>query len=454
MESFLIKAAQFALALSLLVFIHELGHYVAARIFGMKVDKFYLFFNPWFSLFKYKPKNKKNPDDPDYRPTWRDTTYGIGWVPLGGYCQISGMIDESMDKEQMKQPAKPWEFRSKPAWQRLIVMAAGVIMNFVLAILIYAGIAIYWGEKYIELDKAYEGLEFSQTALDAGFRNGDIPLLADGKALDYSSSKVMMDIAEAHEVTVLRDGDTTVITLPKNFLLKLNDKAGEGFYSIRIPVIVKETMSGEPAAKAGLLPGDRIVSVDTIPARAFNEFTQALLANKGRETLIGFYRGDSLMYTSITPTEAGKIGIMLTPVTDIYPVVMKQYGMLSALPRGWQMGVEKLTAYVSSMKYVATKEGVQSLGGFGAIASMFEAKWNWLAFWEITAFLSVALAFMNIIPIPALDGGHIMFTLWEVITRRKVSERVLEVAQYIGMFFLLTLLLYANGNDIFRFFFK
>lgn len=454
MESFLIKAAQFAVAISLLVFIHELGHYVAARVFGMKVERFYLFFNPWFSLFKYKPKSKVTPDNTDYRPSWRDTTYGIGWVPLGGYCQISGMVDESMDKETLKQPAKPWEFRSKPAWQRLIVMAGGVIMNFMLAIAIYTGIAIHWGEKYIELDKAYEGLEFSPTAIEAGFRNGDIPLLVDGKPIDYSASTMPMDIAEARNVTVLRDGDTTIVTLPKNFLLRLNNKADEGFFTIRIPVVVKEIVAGEPAAQAGLIAGDRIVSVDTLPTRAFSEFTEALGKYRNRAVSLGFYRGDSLMTTTVTPTDGGKIGIMLTPVTDIYPVVMKQYGFLSAIPRGWNMGVEKLTAYVSSMKYVATKEGVQSLGGFGAIASMFQPSWNWLAFWEITAFLSVVLAFMNIIPIPALDGGHIMFTLWELLTGRKVNDRVLEVAQYIGMFFLLTLLLYANGNDVFRFFFK
>ncbi len=455
MESFLIKAAQLIAAFALLVIIHEFGHYIFARIFGIKVEKFYMFFDPWFSLIKFKPKKKKPKYDNDgnEKASWRDTEYGIGWIPLGGYVKIAGMIDESMDKEQMAKPAQPWEFRSKPAYQRLLVMVAGVLMNFVLAILIYAGIAFHWGEKYIPYDQAYEGMEFAPAAIKAGFRNGDIPLLADGKKIDVADSNHLIDMVEADTITVLRNHtDYVNIAIPDNFIFRVNDD--KGFFTYRLPVVVGNLVNGEPAIKSGLQVGDKIISIDSIPTRAYSEFTAELARKGGKEVVMGIERDGKHMNIDITPTEGGKIGIQLKPITEIYPVEVRNYSLLQSIPKGWEMGTDRLSSYVGSMKYVATAEGAKSLGGFGAIGSLFPEKWNWLSFWEITAFLSVALAFMNILPIPALDGGHIMFLLYEIITRRKPSEKFMEYAQIAGMCFLFLLLIYANGNDLYRFFLK
>lgn len=448
MESFLIKAAQLIAALAFLVVIHELGHYTFARIFGIRVEKFYLFFNPWFSLAKWKPRPRR-----DGRPSWRDTEYGIGWLPLGGYCKIAGMIDESMDKEQMQQPAQPWEFRSKPAWQRLLVMLGGVLFNFILAIIIYAAMAFAWGEKYIPLDRATEGMDYVQTAKDAGFRDGDVPLLADGRKIDASEPDFMYRMLEAKHITVLRNKrDTVVITLPEGFLMAIN-KAG-AFMEYRVPVYVDRVVSGEPAAKAGLQAGDHIVAIDTVATPSFSELSAALKARGGKPSTLTVERGSSRLSLPVTPTDGGKLGFQLKALTDVYEPVVVTYGMLQSVPVGIKNGTGMLTNYVSSMKHVFTREGAQSLGGFGAIGDMFPDRWSWYSFWSITAFLSVALAFMNIIPIPGLDGGHVLFLLVELVTRRKVPERFLEIAQMIGMAFLLLLLLYANGNDIFRAFFK
>lgn len=453
MDAFLIKAAQLIAAFALLVIIHEFGHYIFARMFGIKVEKFYLFFDPWFSLVKWRPKKKATKDTVDNRATWRDTEYGIGWLPLGGYVKIAGMIDESMDKEQMSKPAQPWEFRSKPAWQRLLVMVAGVLMNFILAIIIYAGIAWYWGEKYIEYRDAKEGMEYAQSAKEIGFRDGDIPLLADGEEMYASDPSSLLKMVEAKTVTVLRDGrDSVEIAIPENFIFRVNDD--KGFFTYRLPVVVDNTVSGEPADKAGLKTGDRIRTINGEPASTYTDFTRLLAENGGKEIELGIVRDGHPADIAITPTESGKIGIQLRPITDIYPVHVKRYGLLESIPKGWENGTGKLSAYVSSMKYVATAEGAKSLGGFGAIGNMFPDRWSWISFWEITAFLSVALAFMNILPIPALDGGHIMFLLYEIISRRKPSEKFMEYAQICGMAFLLVLLLYANGNDLYRFIFK
>lgn len=452
METFLIKAVQLIAALALLVIIHEFGHYIFARIFGIKVEKFYLFFDPWFSLFKYKPKKKNNSSD-NKRATWRDTEYGIGWLPLGGYVKIAGMIDESMDKEQMAQPAQPWEFRSKPAYQRLLVMVAGVLMNFILAILIYAGIAWYWGEKYIPVEQAYEGMDYVEAAKAIGFRDGDIPLLADKQKLDMTNGDYLLDMVEADTVTVLRNHkDTVNIAIPENFIFRLNED--KGFFTYRIPVFVGAVVNGEPAAEAGLKTGDRIIKVETIDTPSYTEFVAELSARAGQSTKLTIVRDNETTTLPIKINTAGKIGIQLKPITEIYPVVTRHYSFFEAIPKGWELGTGRLVSYVSSMKYVATAEGAKSLGGFGAIGSMFPERWDWLSFWEITAFLSVALAFMNILPIPALDGGHIMFLLYEIISRRKPSEKFMEYMQVAGMVFLILLLLYANGNDLYRFVFK
>ncbi|MCM1163797.1 MAG: RIP metalloprotease RseP [Muribaculaceae bacterium] len=482
MQTFLIQALQFVVALGLLIVIHEFGHYFFSRLFGIKVNRFYLFFNPYFSLVKYYPRegvvkfiassktaadgteqekaaatvrvSKPHPATPGGKTTWRDTVYGIGWVPLGGYCDIAGMIDETKSADDLAATPEPWEFRTKPAWQRLLVMAGGVLFNFLLAVAIYVGIAQHWGEKYIPFDAATEGFDFVPAAQAVGFRNGDIPLAADGKKLDAADSDYMLKMVEAKNVTVLRQHrDTVNIAIPSDFIFRLNDD--KGFLTYRLPVYIDKLVNGMPAQRAGLEVGDRIVTVGNTITPSYTELEAALKEHAGQETTVSVIRGDDdLLLFAITPTPTGKLGFNLRPIDQVYPAVTKKYGFFESIPRGWALGTSTLTNYVKSMKHVASKEGVQQLGGFGAIGSMFPEKWNWLSFWEITAFISLALAFMNIIPIPALDGGHIMFLLWEMCTGRKVPLNVLVTAQYIGMGFLFLLLIYANGNDIFRAFFK
>ncbi len=440
METFLIKAAQLIAALSLLVIIHELGHFLWARVFKIRVEKFYIFFNPWFSLAKWKPKNS-------------ETTYGIGWVPLGGYVKIAGMIDESMDKEQMAQPPKPWEFRTKPAWQRLLVMTGGVLNNFILAIIIYAGIAWYWGEKTIPYQNAYEGMDFTPAAQSLGFRNGDILLEADGKVIDSRDRSGLFKMLESDEVRVLRNHtDTVTLRMPENAVTSLPQE--DPFMAYRLPVFVKQVMPGEPAAKAGLVEGDRIVAVGDSLTPAYTELVPALTAYASTEVPLAILReGDTIM-TKAIPTAQGKLGFGLMAPMEIFECDTTQYGFFRSIPVGISNGTGMLVSYVGSLKHVFTKEGAESIGGFGAIGNLFPEKWNWRTFWEMTAFLSIILAFMNIIPIPALDGGHVAFLLWEVVTRRKPSDKFMEYAQMAGMLFLLLLLVYANSNDIYRFLIK
>ncbi len=467
MEAFLLKAGQLVAALSLLVIIHEFGHYIFARIFGIRVDKFFLFFNPWFYLVKYNPKTKKwsffkdkkdasQPADDapkSEKATWRDTEYGIGWLPLGGYVQIAGMIDETQDASKLSAEPQPWEFRTKPAWQRLLVMVGGVLFNFILAIVIYAGIAFTWGEQYIEFDKATAGFEYVDTAKKIGFQNGDIPLLADGEKIDAADHDHIMKMVEAKTVTVLRNGkDTVNIAIPDNFIFQLNDE--KGFLGYRLPVHIAKVVNGEAAEKAGLKADDQLVSVAGVTTPSYTEFTAELLKNKGKEVEMGVIRNGQPLSVKITPSNAGKVGIQLKQITDIYPTKTIEYNFFQAIPKGIEMGCNQMVTYVSSLKYLFTSEGAQSLGGFGAIGDLFPESWSWFKFWNITAFLSVILAFMNILPIPALDGGHVLFTLYEIITRRKPSEKFLEYAQMVGMGLLFALLIYANANDIYRFFIK
>lgn len=480
METFFFKALQFIVALGLLIIIHEFGHYFFARLFGIKVNRFYLFFNPWFSLVKYYPREgvvkfiarseevegkevehaaanirvgKPHLASPDGRTTWRDTVYGIGWVPLGGYCDIAGMIDESKSEKDLEAVPQPWEFRTKPAWQRLLVMVGGVLFNFLLAVVIYAGIAMHWGERYIPFDAATEGFDFVPAAQAVGFRNGDIPLSADGRKIDAADSDYLMRMIEAKEVKVLRNhADTVAIAISKDFIFRLNDE--KGFMAYRLPVIIDRLMPGEPAAKAGLQEGDRIIAIDSAATPTRTEFLPALQAAAGREVPLTVIRDGRELTLPVTPTEYGKLGFQFRDICDIYPTVTKEYGIFASIPKGWELGTTTLKSYVGSMKHVFSSEGVQQVGGFGTIGNLFPERWNWLTFWEITAFISLALAFMNIIPIPALDGGHILFLMWEVVTGRKVPLKVLETAQYVGMMFLLLLMLYANGNDIFKAFFK
>lgn len=454
METFLIKAAQLIAAFALMVVIHEFGHYAFSRIFGVKVEKFYLFFNPWFTIFKWKPKEKPRADG---KMTWRDTEYGIGWLPLGGYCKIAGMIDESMDTEQMQQPAQPWEFRSKPAWQRLLIMIGGVMMNFILAIAIYSGMVYAWGEEQIRFSDATAGMQFSESAHELGFVDGDIPLSADGELLEHYTGEALIQILGAHTVTVLRDhSDTINITIPDGYIFTANAEAEEGigFMALRLPVVISELSPGMGALKSGLQPGDSIISVGGVMTPAYDVFKPELDKHAGETASIGFVRDGVKMEADVEIDDTGKLGILLTQINDIYTTDRREYSLLASIPRGIELGVEKLVSYVKQLKYVFTSEGAQSLGGFGTIGSIFPSSWNWEAFWSITAFLSVILAVMNILPIPALDGGHVLFLIYEIITGRQPSMKFLEYAQMAGMIFLFALLIYANGNDIYRFFFK
>lgn len=478
METFWIKAAQLILALAILIIIHEFGHFLFARLFGIRVEKFYIFFDPWKELFKWKPGKyigglgkQKNLVPPESEGTesspegkkkfWSDTEYGIGWIPLGGYCKISGMIDESMDTEQMKQPAQPWEFRSKPAWQRLLVMIAGVLFNFLLAILIYAGIVFTTGEKYVSLPDAKLGMQYSGEARKAGFHNGDILIAADGKSLDGIPGEARLEIIQAKEVAVIRDGEETKITIPENFIFRLDeeaksDTAAINFFMYRIPTKITQIMPGEGAAKAGMKEGDIVIAVDSKPTPALQDFLPAIEGKSNRTVDLTIVRNEKdTLRLPVKLSDSSKMGVGLeTNPSVFYKTHEKSYNLLTSIPRGIEMGVDKMTAYVSSMKLVFTKEGAKSVGGFGSIGSIFPESWDWIAFWNIAAFLSVALAFMNILPIPALDGGHVLFLLYEVIFRRKPSDKFMEYAQMTGMVLLIGLLIYANGMDIVRFFFK
>ena len=444
METFLVKALQLILSLSILVLVHEFGHFIFARIFKVRVEKFYLFFDPWFSIFKFKPKNS-------------DTEYGVGWLPLGGYCKISGMIDESMDKEAMAQPPKPYEFRSKPAGQRLMIMVAGVLFNFLLALFIYSMVLFTWGDTFLPLKNVKAGMDYSETFHNVGFQDGDILLKADDTELERFGEDCFRRVLNAQTVTVLRGGVETVIPIPEDMAQRvMRDK--KGFASYRFPMVVRElgkTESGEsPAAVAGLQPGDCIVSINGIVTPSFYEVGEVLAQNKDKDVLVGFYRVGIPQTLTLHTDTAGKMGIYSVSPFDMYQTVTRKYGFFESFPAGVMLGVNTLKGYVSDMKYVFTKEGASSLGGFGTIGSLFPAEWDWHSFWMKTAFLSIILAFMNILPIPALDGGHVMFLLYEVIARRKPSDKFLEYAQVTGMFLLFALLIYANGNDIFRFFFK
>lgn len=454
MDTFLIKALQLILALAFLVIVHEFGHFVFARIFGVRVEKFYIFFDPWFSLFKWKPKNKKNKKN----GFWTETEYGIGWLPFGGYCKISGMIDESMDTEQMKQPAQEWEFRSKPAWQRLLIMIAGVLFNFLLAIIIYAGIVYATGEKYVRYQDSKLGFAYSGEAHKVGFVDGDIPLFADGDAVDSPEDNIK--VMQASKVDVLRHGkDTVSISIPSDFMLRLDNEAKSdtatiAFMTYRIPTKVTQVMPGEGADKAGIKTGDVIIGVDSISTPSLDMFLRSLQNHDNKTVDITVIRANADTITiPVHLSESSKMGIGLEiDPSAFYTAQEKRYSLLASVPRGIQMGTDRLTSYAKSMKLVFTKEGAKSVGGFGAIGSIFPEKWDWIAFWNIAAFLSVALAFMNILPIPALDGGHVLFLLYEVIFRRKPNEKFMEYAQMAGMILLILLLIYANGMDILRLF--
>lgn len=454
MEVFLIRLLQFMLAISILVLLHEGGHFFFAKLFGVRVEKFYLFFDPWFHLFEFKPKKS-------------ETTYGVGWLPLGGYCKIAGMIDESFDKEQMKKPVQPWEFRSKPAWQRLLIMVGGVLVNFLLALFIYAMVLFTWGDSYFSLKDMSMGMKFNESAKEIGFRDGDIMLRTDEKTLDRFDVDMYRAIANAHTVTVLRKGKEVTLTMPEDMSLLTMVKEEPVFARPFIPAEVDSVLAGSPAQKAGIVKGDKLLAIGGVNIDSWNEFDneigrlQDVIAAaktpadsmKARKTTVVFSH-------KANPAKRDTAQIVLNPDLTLgvgktylgtyYKPVKLEYGFFESFPAGVVYGVDVLRGYVDDMKYVFTADGAKSLGGFGAIGSLFPPTWDWMIFWRMTAFLSIILAFMNILPIPALDGGHVLFLLYEMITRRKPSENFLIRAEYVGFGILILLMVVANMNDILR----
>ena len=435
-----IKICQLILSLSILVVLHELGHFLFAKLFKTRVEKFYLFFDPWFSLFKYKRG---------------ETEYGIGWLPLGGYVKISGMIDESMDKEQLKQEPQPYEFRSKPAWQRLLIMIGGVTVNFLLAIFIYWMLLYSYGEQYIPVSNAKYGLCFNESAQRIGLKDGDIVLKADEHEIEVPNDIAKyIAIYNAKELTVKRGDSLLTLNIPKTFGQELIKIGIKNFAELQVPFVIDSVVPKESAFKAGLLKGDSILTVNEKPASYAHQLISILGENKSKEVIISVKRDTSIVNIACKVSENGKIGVGNKNPYSYFVIKTTTYGFWEALPAGISEGYNTLANYVKGLSKIFTKEGVKQLGGFGAIGSLFPASWNWGAFWNLTALLSVILAFMNILPIPALDGGHVAFLLYEIVTGRKPSDKFLEYAQITGMIILLTLLVYANGNDIFRYFFK
>jgi len=432
------------MSLSLLVIIHEGGHFLFARLFKTRVEKFCLFFDPWFTLFKFKPKNS-------------ETEYGIGWLPLGGYVKIAGMIDESMDLEQMKQPMQPWEFRAKPAWQRLLIMVGGVLFNFLLALFIYSMILFKWGDEYIPVQQVPLGMDFNETAKAVGFQDGDILLSADGVPFERYDGDLLTSIVDARQVSVLRNGKEASVYIPDDMMNRLLADSVR-FASFRFPFVIDSVVAERPAALAGLQAGDSITEMDG-KRIAYFDFKEEMMRRQknndaSHEITLTYVRNGVTDTLTLTTDANYEIGIMARTATDkLLPVIRKEYSFFSSFPAGIALGVSTLKGYVGQMKYLFSKEGAKQLGGFGTIGSIFPATWDWHQFWYMTAFLSIILAFMNILPIPALDGGHVLFLLYEIIARRKPSDKFMERAQMVGMFLLFGLLLWANFNDILRYFF-
>lgn len=487
----LTKVLQFILALSILIFVHELGHFLAAKMFKVRVDKFYLFFDWGFSLLKVKRVNgklswrffskntpekyetieKRNAEgkkEVEYKPIdlstlpeddWRrsdSTEYGIGWVPLGGYNKISGMIDESMDKEQMKQPPQPWEFRSKPAWQRFIIMVAGVFMNVVLAIAIYIGLLSNYGEQYLPTSEVNKyGIAADSLAYEFGLRDGDKIISINGKEInDFYRITTEMILEDAKTIEVYRDGKEVVIQLPDDATSKLLSKQDVNFISYRMPFVVSDFSAGSIAKAAGMEVGDVIIGINELSTPYYQDFVRVIKSYKNQDINISVVRDfDTIALPMHLPEEA-VIGVYLAPLSDYFNLETKEYTFWQAVPRGFTKTFTEISDYWKQLKLIFTPstKAYESVGGFISIGKIFPDTWQWSMFWRLTAFLSIALAVMNILPIPALDGGHILFLLYEIITRRKPSEKFMEIAEYIGLFLVLALVIFANGNDIIKLF--
>ena len=440
----LIKVLQLILSLSILVIIHEFGHFAAAKIFKTKVEKFYLFFNPWFSLYKFN---------------YKGTEYGIGWLPLGGYVKIAGMIDESMDKEQLKKPPEPWEFRSKPAWQRLIIMLGGVTMNVILAIIIYVVMLSYYGEQYLPTAEANKyGISVDSLARSMGFKNGDKILAINGKP-ENDFNKIPADIIldEAKTATVLRGNDTVLIKFPEGSLNKLIKHKSPMFIAPRFPFVCDKFAENSIAEKSGMKTGDTIIGINGKFIPYFDDFRNEIQKHKNQKVNIIVKRNNDTLDLAMQLDSLGLIGVY--PKADLnafFKLNKKEYSIGEAIPAGFKKTWKGIANYLKQLKLLFSPEvkAYEGVGGFITIGSIFPSVWHWESFWRLTAFLSIMLAILNVLPIPALDGGHVLFILYEIVTRRKPSDKFLEYAQIAGMIILFSLLILANGNDIIKLFNK
>lgn len=440
---FLIKAAQLILSLSILVILHEFGHFIPARIFKTRVEKFYLFFNPWFSLVKKKIG---------------ETEWGIGWLPLGGYVKIAGMVDESMDKEQMALPPQPWEFRSKPAWQRLIIMIGGVTVNLLLGIFIYICIMFAYGEEKLEPRELKAGLSINPYLQKYGLKSGDNIMAINGEKINNVTeinNKVML--RDGRELDVMHaDGSREIITLPVGVEYEMFQKGAFPAFGLRHQsTMVDSVVANSNASKSGLQKGDKIISINDTPVQYYDDVQRMFYNSRGKKTEVAIVRNGKTDTINPVVKKDGTIGFIIKSEDPVDMGSIKQvyYGFGESIGKGIDRGFHTLNDYISQLKFVFTKKGASSIGGFGSIGNMFPAKWDWQVFWLNTALISIILAFMNILPIPALDGGHVVFLLYEIITRKEAPQKVLEYAQYVGFFILMGLLIYANGNDLYRWIF-
>lgn len=451
-------------SLAFLIMTHELGHFTFAKIFKIRVDQFYMFFNPGFSIIRMKRFDGKmhfsffsGQAPKEWADHPENTEWGLGWLPLGGYCAINGMVDETTKASDLSEEVHPWEFRAKPAWQRFLVIIGGVLVNFLSAIIIYISICFTWGREYIPLENARYGLEFSQEMQDAGFRNGDKILLIDTAKpqtlADFTNDILLEDVKT---VTVERDGQEVVLNIPKTLARKVvgASEKGEPFCNYRFPFVIDSVLAKTPAANAKLQKGDSLVSINDSSMLSFFDYKKMFLANKSKAVDLAFYRGDSLCHISITPDSLGTIGVAPKQPYQFFGTVQEHYNFAQSIPKGIVMGFQTLGDYVKQFKIIFTKEGATQLGSFLTIGSIFPKVWDWYRFWNMTALLGIILAFMNIIPIPGLDGGYILFILVEMITGKKPSDKFLGIANTIGFIFLIALMIYALGLDFRRFFFK
>lgn len=434
----LIKIIQLLLALTILVTIHELGHFLMARLFKIRVDKFFIFFDVGGkALLRFRPKRS-------------ETEYGVGWLPLGGYCKINGMVDESLALEGLESDPKPWEFRSKPVWQRFLVMIGGVLFNVILAMLIYGGIAYHWGVEKLPMSEIGSSLSYSSVGHQMGLQDGDLPVAVDGRELQYFETTLLQEIADAETLTVLREGKRVDIAVPVDFMRAIL-ASKSAFFVLDMPATIDSVVVGSAGASAGLLKGDQIVAVNGERMDKLSLVVPKIHEMRGDTIALSVLRGESEEVVRTYADKEQGVGIAFTPASKLFETEKMEYGLLESIPVGVREAHKQLTSYASQLKYVATPEGAQSLGGLGTLGSLFPSSFDWRAFWSMTAFLSVILAVMNILPIPGLDGGHIMFLIYEAIVGRAPSLKWQTRFQIFGLIFLILLMLYANINDVIRF---